>query len=361
MKELEEKKSKEALLNVQNKHILMRYQNERDEAVRLHGSGSSRGTRKEADLQDLLSIESCRSSAVNNVEGISLESPRKMQDEQEATREASWNAKGGKEEDGWRLEPEGATETPETIVLWSEVDGVTVKPDGEDRHQRVQAKSSGRESEAPGEEGEEVKSPKRKVIRVESEETQDYVREVKDPSQKGAEEISFVPSAISVPQKPLFRCDNGCSEKTISFWQFASVLVKAMACFVEVVVFNGLRPRGLRHFAKDVGKTDLKRRTRGTACACARRLLIWNVPGKHGPHGELFFFLIRKEPVTLTKAVPFKPFVSAETLKVCALIGLHLLAAKDEAGSSGGQSPDFGDMWRYGCPKSPDWDGDVES
>ena len=49
-----------------------------------------------------------------------------------------------------------------------------------------------------------------------------------------------------------------------------------------------------------------------------------------------------------TKAVPFKPFVSAETLKVCALIGLHLLAADDGAGSSGGQSPDVGDMWRYG-------------
>ena len=47
--------------------------------------------------------------------------------------------------------------------------------DGESRHARVPAKSSRRESEAPGEEGEEVESPKRKVIRVESEETQDYV------------------------------------------------------------------------------------------------------------------------------------------------------------------------------------------
>ena len=35
MKELEEKKSKGALLLVQRKHILMRYQNERDEARRL--------------------------------------------------------------------------------------------------------------------------------------------------------------------------------------------------------------------------------------------------------------------------------------------------------------------------------------
>ena len=55
------------------------------------------------------------------------------------------------------------------------------------------------------------------------------------------------------------------------------------------------------------------------------------------------------------------PFVSAETLKACALIGLHLLAAEGEYGLSGSQSRDLGDMWRYGCPKSPDWDGNVES
>ena len=44
-------------------------------------------------------------------------------------------------------------------------------------------------------------------------------------------------------------------------------------------------------------------------------------------------------------------YVSAETLKACALIGLHLLAADYEMGSSGGQSPDLGDMWKYGRPK----------
>ena len=93
------------------------------------------------------------------------------------------------------------------------VEGVPVNPDGEGRHEQVQAKSSRRESEAPGEEGEEVKSPKRKVIRVESEETQDYVREAKGLSQEEAEEISFVLSAIRVPQKPLFRCDNRQSQK----------------------------------------------------------------------------------------------------------------------------------------------------
>ena len=45
--------------------------------------------------------------------------------------------------------------------------------------------------------------------------------------------------------------------------------------------------------------------------------------------------------------------VSAETLKACALIGLHLLAADYEVRSSGGQSRDLGDVWNNGCPKSP--------
>ena len=67
---------------------------------------------------------------------------------------------------------------------------------------------------------------RRKIIRVDSKETQDYVREAKDVDQEEAEEMSFVPSAISVPQKPSFRCDNQCSEKTLSFWQFASVVIK---------------------------------------------------------------------------------------------------------------------------------------
>ena len=65
----------------------------------------------------------------------------------------------------------------------------------------------------------------------------------------------------------------------------------------------------------------------------------WNVLVKYGPHSELFFFLFKKEPVTFTKAVPFKPFVSVGTLKACALNGLYLLTAESEAGSSGSQSP----------------------
>ena len=44
---------------------------------------------------------------VSSTRQISPESPKKLQDEQEVMSEASCNATRGKEEDGWRLEPEG--------------------------------------------------------------------------------------------------------------------------------------------------------------------------------------------------------------------------------------------------------------
>ena len=150
-------------------------------------------------------------------EEMTLESTKKRQDVQEVMDETAWKATRGREEYARRLEPEGETEMPETRIVTDGVEGVPVNPDGEGRHERVQANSSRRESEAPGEEGEGVESSKRKVIRVESEETLDCVTEAKDLSQEEAEEISFVPSAVSVPQKPFFRCDNRCSEKPSVF------------------------------------------------------------------------------------------------------------------------------------------------
>ena len=103
----------------------MRYQNERVDARRLQRSGSSRGTRKETDLQDLFSIESCRLSVVDYIEEKSPESPRRMQDEQEATSEASWNATGK----GRRRVEAGTRRVNEDAgnhSLWSEVEGVPV-------------------------------------------------------------------------------------------------------------------------------------------------------------------------------------------------------------------------------------------
>ena len=84
----------------------------------------------------------------------------------------------------WRLEAEGETETLETKVVSNGVEGVHVDPNGEGRHEREQVKKSRRQSEAPGEAGEDIKSPKRKRIRVESEETQGYVREANDMDQE---------------------------------------------------------------------------------------------------------------------------------------------------------------------------------
>ena len=55
------------------------------------------------------------------------------------------------------MEPEGETETPEVIVLWDEAEGVPVNPGGESLHERAQAKSTRRDREAPGDEGEEIK------------------------------------------------------------------------------------------------------------------------------------------------------------------------------------------------------------
>ena len=64
MKEMEVKKSKEALLLVQKKHILIRYQSDRDKARMLRRPGGSRVIRSGADMRDTLSFESCTSSVV---------------------------------------------------------------------------------------------------------------------------------------------------------------------------------------------------------------------------------------------------------------------------------------------------------
>ena len=38
----------------------------------------------------------------------------------------------------------------------------------------------------------------------------------------------------------------------------------------------------------------------------------WNVPGKYGPHGELFFFLIQKEPASMPGRETVSPFLNAD-------------------------------------------------
>ena len=55
----------------------------------------------------------------------------------------------------------------------------------------------------------------------------------------------------------------------------------------------------------------------------------WNVPGTYGPHGELFFFPIQREPAMVSGSETFSSIFnadistslfSADVLKKCALI-----------------------------------------
>ena len=60
------------------------------------------------------------------------------------------------------------------------------------------------------------RAPKRRVVILVESETQDYVREMftyEDLSQEEADEIGFVPSALSEPRGAMHWCDYRCSEK----------------------------------------------------------------------------------------------------------------------------------------------------
>ena len=75
----------------------------------------------------------------------------------------------------------------------------------------------------------------------------------------------------------------------------------------------------------------------------------WNVPGKHGPHGELFFFLIQKEPALAPVGETFSPLLQGrhsylllsllKVLKKCALVALHLIAEEGRGGEDGCHRP----------------------
>ena len=57
-----------------------------------------------------------------------------------------------------------------------------------------------------------MKSPKRKVIRAQSEETHDYVCEMLTISPEEAEELAFMPSALSDHEELFTSATNHCSE-----------------------------------------------------------------------------------------------------------------------------------------------------
>ena len=117
-----------------------------------------------------------------------------------------------------------------------------------------------------------------------------------------------------------------------------------------VVVLNGLWPRGLRHGARDVeqafcGKVFGPIWIRGTACAGARHPRIQGSMGRMVSSSSFK----KKEPTALSELVEF------ETVNACALIGLHMMVEENALWLGSDLSPDLGDLWRNGCPKSPEW------
>ena len=72
----------------------------------------------------------------------------------------------------------------------------------------------------------EVQSANRKVIRLESEETQDHVRGTLAISQEEAEKMGFVPSALGEPRGPIYWCDNQRSDKALRYMQIASMVIE---------------------------------------------------------------------------------------------------------------------------------------
>ena len=68
-------------------------------------------------------------------------------------------------------------------------------------------------------------------------------------------------------------------------------------------------------------------------CAFAHIILLLKHP-EEVRASRRALFLSQEEPFAFTEAVQFKPFVPAETLNACALIGLHLVAAGFDSGTS---------------------------
>ena len=82
------------------------------------------------------------------------------------------------------------------------------------------------------------------------------------------------------------------------------------------------------------------------ACDCVRLRTApshWNVPQQYGPHGELFFFLLKENPMVVNDMV-YGP-----------MIGLHIMTEEVAMRLDSDSSPYLGDQWRYGCPRSPVW------
>ena len=72
---------------------------------------------------------------------MTLESQRKRQEVQEVMKDTEWKEARGREEEAWRLEPEGETEMPKTGIVVGGVEGIYVDLKSEGHHERGQVKN----------------------------------------------------------------------------------------------------------------------------------------------------------------------------------------------------------------------------
>ena len=69
------------------------------------------------------------------------------------------------------------------------------------------------------------------------------------------------------------------------------------------------------------------------------------------PRETTLFFFLKKDFVVLGELIEFVPCLSAETVKACALIGLHMKAVENALRSDSDSSLDSGDTWEVGLEK----------
>ena len=89
------------------------------------------------------------------------------------------------------------------------------------------------------------------MIRVESEETQDYARGAKSAEHEEEEERTFVPSAVSVPLKPVFRVNSVPTVQSCTAWSHFITRTRVMKCAAKLriahlcVLENNCHPRAM--------------------------------------------------------------------------------------------------------------------
>ena len=186
MKELARTKTEEALQLASKGHDLWMYQNEKEEAKRLQGC-------QETEEGNGLYF-------TKKIGRIGLTGMRRER----------WKKMSG----GWSLQVKRKwRKSLSCRIRWKALSWIWMVKAAVSRK-----KQSSREEEERYSTRVRKLSHKRKMIRVESEEIQDYVREAKSTEYEEEEKRTFVPSAVSVPLKLLSRCDNQCSEKNPEHW-----------------------------------------------------------------------------------------------------------------------------------------------